>query len=237
LHNTNPLYSLLVAKYSVKKIISEKIGNQYIIPIIGVWNKFEEIDFNTLPEQFVLKTTHDSGNVFICKDKNKIDINYLKVRINKALKLNYFYKSREYPYKKVVPRIMAEKYMDDNTQEELTDYKFFCFHGEPKIVQISSGKGAKKRIGFYDMDFNLLPLSTDANIADLSLEKPNNFDQMVEISKTLSCDMIHVRIDLYLINQQIYFGEYTFHNNGGIVHFSPPEWNTTLGDMINLPIV
>lgn len=235
LHNTNPLYSRMVDKYAVKELITNELGRQYVIPLLGVWNNFDEIDFEELPNQFVLKTTHDSGNVFICKDKRNFDISNLKLKINNALKTNYFFKSREYPYKSAIPRIIAEKYIHDKRQNELTDYKFFCFQGEPKIVQINSNKGVAKKVNYYDMEFNLLSLKTELSGINDTLIKPENFCEMVDIARKLSKDIIHVRIDLYSINQKIFFGEYTFHHSGGIVNFNPPEWNRILGDMIVLP--
>lgn len=235
LNNTNPLYSKMVDKFAVKEIIAKKMGEEYLIPLLGVWDNFESIDFDLLPTQFVLKTTHDSGNVIICKDKETFDFAKARKKLTKALNSNYFYKTREYPYKHAVPRIIAEKYMHDETQEELTDYKFFCFHGLPELLQINSNKGKEKQVNFYDMDFNLLELTSDQGETNRLLRKPRKFNEMVGIAKMLSKDLIHVRIDLYCINDQIFFGEYTFHNSGGIMNFSPPEWNKKLGDMIVLP--
>lgn len=235
LHNTNPLYSRMVDKYQVREIIKEKLGEEYLIPLLGVWNSFDEINFATLPEKFVLKTTHDSGTVIICTDKDKFDLISAKQKITKALQRNYFYKSREYPYKNAVPRIIAEQYMHDENQTELTDYKFFCFQGVPAFLQITANKGVDKAVGYFDMDFNPMPFHTGQILPNPhGLQKPDDFEKMIEIAKQLSKDIIHVRIDLYYINNRIYFGEYTFHNNGGIVRFSPAEWNGMVGDMIEL---
>jgi hypothetical protein len=236
LHNTNPMYSRMVDKYAAKEMIAKAIGQQYVIPLLGVWDSFDAIDFSKMPNQFVLKTTHDSGNVIVCKDKKHFDIAKARKKLSKALKTNYFYKSREYPYKNAVPRIIAEKYMYDKIQEELTDFKFFCFHDEPRVLQISSHKGNTKKVSYYDMEFSRLHLATDLSGIDDALTKPDNFCEMIEIARRLSKGLIHVRIDLYSINGQIFFGEYTFHNSGGIVNFNPPEWNKILGDMIVLPV-
>ena len=134
-----------------------------------------------------------------------------------------------------MPRIIAEKYLHDDTQEELTDYKFFCFGGEPRLLQITSGKGNEKKVNYFDAEFNQINLSTDQFVADNELKKPANYTEMVEVARRLSQNIIHVRIDLYYINDKIYFGEYTFHNKGGIVNFTPPEWNQKLGELIHLP--
>ena len=236
LYNTNPLYSKMVDKFQVRDIITEKLGSEYLIPLLDIWSCFEEIDFSKLPAQFVLKTTHDSGNVIVCKDKETFDFAKARKRLTKSLKTNYFYKSREYPYKYAVPRIIAEEYMYDVTQEELTDYKFFCFNGKPELLQITSSKGIKKYVNYYDIEFNPLDLATGSHTPNKELIKPANYSDMLKIAELLSKDIIHVRIDLYSINNRVYFGEYTFHNSGGIVNFSPPEWNERLGDMIELPI-
>ena len=235
MHNNNLIYTRMVDKYAVKEMIAKELGQQYVIPLLGVWDDFDAIDFGKLPNQFVLKTTHDSGNVLVCKDRRHFDIAKAKKKFSQALKTNYFFKSREYPYKNAVPRIIAEKYMHDKTQEELTDYKFFCFHGEPRILQIISNKGVGKKVNCYDMEFNLLSLATDLSGINDTLTKPDNFCEMVDIARKLSKGLIHVRVDLYSINGQVFFGEYTFHNGGGIVNFNPPEWNKILGDMIVLP--
>ena len=198
----------MVDKYAVKEMIANRIGQQYVIPLLGVWDSFSTIDFAMLPSQFVLKTTHDSGNVIVCKDKKYFDIAKARKKLSKSLKTNYFYKSREYPYKNAVPRIIAEKYMYDQIQEELTDYKFFCFHGEPRVLQISSNKGNVKKVNYYDMEFNRLQLANDLSGIDDTLAKPDNFYEMIEIARKLSKGLIHVRVDLYNINGQIFFGEF-----------------------------
>ncbi len=233
LKNTNPLYSKMVDKYQVREIIKKELGEEYLIPLLGVWNSFAEINFEKLPEQFVLKTTHDSGTVIICKHKASFDKAYARKKLTRALKINYFYKSREYPYKNAIPRIIAEVYMHDENQTELTDYKFFCFNGEPRILQITANKGNEKMVCYFDMNFNPMPFYTGQSKADPGLfKKPFNFEKMVRLARQLSQNILHVRIDLYYINEKIYFGEFTFHHNGGIVKFSPPEWAEIIGDMI-----
>ncbi len=235
LHNTNPQYSKMVDKYEVREIIKKELGGEYLIPLLGVWNQFDEIDFEKLPNEFVLKTTHDSGNVIVCKNKASFDQKAARKKLTRALKTNYFYKSREYPYKNAIPRIIAEKYMRDETQAELTDYKFFCFHGEPKILQITQNRNGKKEVGYFDMEFQPMPFYTGNLKPDYSqFCKSPCFEKMVEIAEKLSRGLVHVRIDLYCINDRVYFGEYTFHNAGGIVRFSPEEWNLVIGSMFHI---
>jgi hypothetical protein len=233
--NTDPYYSILVDKYQVRTIVEKILGERYLIPLLGVWDNFEQIEFDRLPDRFVLKTTHDSGNVLICKSKATFDVGNARHRLDNALKLNYFYKSREYPYKNAIPRIIAEKYLSDNEQSELDDYKFFCFDGVVKFIEITKSKGNFKARGYFDINFKPLPFF-DGNATKLDLPAPPlNSAEMIRIAETLSKGLLHVRIDLYNIHSQIYFGEFTFHHNGGIIHFHPTEWNKKIGDMINLP--
>lgn len=235
LHNTDPIYSQMVDKFEVRKIITKKLGEAFLIPLLGVWTNFDEIDFSTLPDQFVLKTTHDSGNVVICKNKSLLDVSNAKRKLSKALKRNYFYKSREYPYKNAIPRIIAEKYMVGDSQSELVDYKFFCFNGEPKILLVVTDRSTGKSFNYFDIEFNPLPFSTGFDGMDITFLKPDNYLEMIEIARHLSKNIIHVRIDLYNIDGRIFFGEYTFHHGGGVDRFNLPEWNKQMGDLIILP--
>jgi hypothetical protein len=234
LNNTDPAFSRMVDKYQVREIIREKLGEEYLIPLLGVWHSFDEIDFDKLPEQFVLKTTHDSGTIIICKDKVSLDRAYAKKGLTKALRANYFYKSREYPYKNAIPRIIAETYMCDEKQTALTDYKFFCFNGKPEFVQITVNNDGIKNSGYYNMSFETIPFNTGNALPQIAMPKPQNFDEMIKISELLSQDLLHIRIDLYNVNTKIYFGEFTFHNAGGIIHFDPPEWNKIIGDKLQI---
>lgn len=234
LRNTNAIYSKMVDKYEVKKIVAEKLGNEYVIPLLGVWESFDRIDFDALPDKFVLKTTHDSGNVFICTDKKSIDFGLIKRKFDKAIKVNYFYKSREYPYKSIPPRIIAESFLSDG-DSELLDYKFFCFQGKVEFFQIAGKVNGQSYLSYYDVHCNLLPFKTNS-LEAYSFELPKEVGKMVEIANLLSEGIVHIRIDLYLVNNQIYFGEFTFHHCGGIIHFEPRVWNEKIGDLLkNLP--
>ncbi len=238
LYDRNPLYNKLVDKYEVKKYVADLIGYEYIIPSIDVYDKFEEIDFDKLPNQFVLKCTHDSGGLVICKDKNNFDKEMARKKIKKSLKNNYFYNGREWPYKNVKPRIIAEQYMKDDTNNFLTDYKFFCFNGEPKYLYVSEGldNHSTARMDFFDMDFKPAEFyRPDYARLQHMPTKPTNFEKMKEISRKLSKDMSFVRVDLYEIDQKIYFSELTFSPCSGYMRIKPEEWDLKLGNMLNLP--
>ena len=234
LYDRNPEYTKMVDKYEVRKYIAEKIGEEYLIPLIGVWTSFDEIDFDCLPEQFVLKCTHNSGGLVICKDKSKLDIEKTRKRINGSLKNNYYWSGREWPYKKVKPRIIAEKYMVDESGTELKDYKFFCFDGEPKVMFIATDRPHDTRFDFFDMEFNHLPFTNGHPNADRELKKPDGFQEMIELAKSLSKGIKQSRIDFYDINGKVYFGEITFFHWSGLTPFEPEEWDYTLGEYIKL---
>lgn len=238
LYDRNPLYTTLVDKSLVKEYVSKKIGDEYIIPTLGVWNKFEEIDFNQLPNEFVLKCTHDSGGLVICKDKSKLDIENAKRKINKSLKNKYYNFFREWPYKNVVPRIIAETYMEDESGE-LKDYKFFCFDGKVKALFIATDrqkKGEDTKFDFFDRDFNHLPFTNGHPNARVLPRKPQMFEEMIRLAETLSNGFPHVRVDLYEVGKQIYFGEMTFFHWSGFVPFDPEEWDYKFGNMLKLPL-
>ena len=234
LYDRKPEYTKMVDKYAVREYIKEKIGEEYLIPLLGVWDSFDEIDFDSLPEQFVLKCTHNSGGLIICKDKSKLNINSARKKINRSIKSNYYWQGREWPYKNVKPRIIAEKYMVDESGTELKDYKFFCFSGEPKLFFIATGRPHDTRFDFYDMDFNHLPFTNGHPNSDKELKKPAGFDEMVRLSKLLSEGIKSARIDFYDVNGKVYFGEITFFHWGGMIPFEPSEWDYKLGDYIQL---
>jgi len=238
IYDRKPIYTTMVDKYEAKKYVADIIGKEYIIPTLGVWNKFEDIDFDKLPSQFVLKCTHDSGGLVICRDKSKFDYKFAKKKINKSLKRNYFWQGREWPYKNVKPRIIAEKYMIDNKTQELRDYKFFCFNGEPKMLFIASDRQNPKeetKFDFYDIDFNHLPFINGHPNSNKHIDKPETFDEMVRLAAILSKDIPHVRVDFYEIAGKLYFGELTFSHWSGFMPFQPPEWDKIIGDWLILP--
>ncbi len=238
LHDRKPEYTQMVDKYEAKKFVANIIGEEYIIPTLGVWDRFEDIDFEALPDKFVLKTTHDSGTVVICTDKQHFDIAEARALFNKRLRRKYYYSHREWPYKNVKPRIIAEKYMVDESGYELKDYKFFCFNGEPKALFIASDRGnptEETKFDFFDMEFNHLPVTNGHPNATCGIKKPQGFEAMKELAAKLSQTPPHIRVDFYDINGAIYFGELTFFHWSGLVPFEPTEWDYKFGSWIQLP--
>lgn len=234
LHDRNPLYTTLVDKCEVKKYVASIIGKEYIIPTIGVWEHFDDIDFDQLPNQFVLKCTHDSEGVVIVKDKSKLDRKTAKKKLEDSLKLQFYYIGREWPYKNVKPRIIAEKYMEDHTDGELRDYKFFCFNGEPKVMFVASGRAADDtKFDFFDLNFNHLNIQQHYPNAG-SIRKPCTFNQMIEKSKLLSKNLPHVRVDFYEVDGHLYFGELTFYHFSGFMPFKPEKWDYIFGEWLKL---
>lgn len=237
LYDRNPQYIEFVDKLEVRKYISKTIGEDYLIPLIGVWDKFEDIDFDKLPNQFVLKPTHTSGNVFICKDKSAIDYLKLEKEINDWLKREYYWVHREWPYKNVKPRIICEKFMVDESGVELKDYKYFCFNGEPKAMFVATDRGIDTRFDFYDMQFNHLPFMQHYKNSIKKINKPAGFDEMVILAKTLSKGVPHIRVDFYDIKGKIYFGELTFYHFSGFEKFEPEIYDQIFGNWLVLPSV
>lgn len=239
LYDRNPLYTQLVDKQGVKEYVADKIGEQYVIPTLGVWDSFDDIDFEMLPNQFVLKCTHDSGGVVIVTDKAKFDCLGAKKKIEDSLAVEFYKTGREWPYKNVPHRIIAEQYMIDERLGELKDYKFFCFNGEPKYLFIASDRNKGKqevKFDYFDIDFNRLPLRQAAHPnSTYDIERPKTYHEMVRIAAELSKGIPQVRIDLYEVNGHVYFGEYTFFHHGGMVPFVPEEYDYIWGDQITLP--
>lgn len=238
LYNHDPLYTILVDKFAVKDYVKKIIGEKYIIPTLGVWESFDDIDFSKLPNQFVLKCTHDSGGLVICKDKASLDIKAAKKKIQKSLRFNYYYMGFEWPYKNVRPRIIAEKYMEDSETQELRDYKFFVFQEQVKALFIVTNRNSKeKKIGFdfFDENFHHLPFTRGHDNAIEMPHKPATFEKMKFLAKKLSKDIPFVRVDFYDVNGQIYFGEMTFFPGGGWEPFIPQEWDYKFGSWLNLP--
>ena len=238
LYDRKPIYTTLVDKYAVKQYVAERIGEDYIIPTLGVWEKFDDIDFDTLPDQFVLKCTHDSGGIVICRSKKDLDLPAARNKIEKCLKRNFYWNGREWPYKKVKPRIIAEAYMEDTATKELRDYKFFCFNGEPKFILVCRDRFGKSGLteDFYTVEWQHLQLKRPKHPnAEVPAEKPEELEQIVEISKKLSKGIPFVRTDFYVVNHKVYFGEFTFFPANGFERFEPEEWDNICGSWIRLP--
>lgn len=238
LYDRKPIYTTMVDKHAVKEYVAERIGEDYIIPTLGVWDNFDEIDFDALPDRFVLKCTHDSGGLVICRDKNKLDKEAAKAKINASLKQNFYYHTREWPYKNVKPRIIAEAYMEDSKTAELRDYKFFCFDGAVKALFVATERqkaGEEVKFDFFDPDYNHLPFRQGHPNAKTLPEKPENLEEMKRLAATLSKGIPQVRVDFYEVDGKVYFGELTFSHFAGMVPFEPEEWDYTFGSWIQLP--
>ena len=234
LYNRNPLYSTLVDKFAVKKYVADLIGEEYVIPCYGVWDSFDEIDFNNLPDKFILKCTHDSGGICICRNRETFDCSEAKDIISKSLKHNFFWWTREWVYKNVKPRVLAEKLMNDHTGENLRDYKFWCFNGKP-IYMYCSVKSGDVYESFYDMDY--MPVNINHNFprSDFEIPKPECFEEMKSLALKLSENIPFVRVDFYQVDRKVYFGEFTFYDWGGMRPFESYQQDLDLGKLIQLP--
>lgn len=236
LYDRKEEYTDLVDKIKVRDYIEKEIGSEYLIPVYGFWNSYEEIDFNKLPKSFVLKPNHTSGDVFICHDKSKINHKDLKKEIKRWLKRKYYWVHREWPYKNIEPQIYAEKLMKDNEYDELLDYKFFCFDGKPELMYVASERHSDSgpKFDFFDLDFKRLDIVNGYPNSEAKIEKPRNFEKMIQLARQLSINKKHVRVDFYECNGNIYFGELTFYHFSGATAFVPEKWDYILGDKIKL---
>ena len=236
LYNRKPEYTVMVDKVKAKDYVAKIIGEEHIIPTLGVWDDPDEIDFDKLPNQFVLKCNHNSGmGMCICRDKSKLDIKKVKRELRKGLRQDYYMTNREWPYKNVPRKIMAEKFMQDQDKDDLNDYKFFCMDGKPEVLFISSDRAKKVCFDYFDMDFHHLPLQQGGPNFQGEIERPKHLEEMKLLAAKLSKDIPHVRIDFYDMAGQVYFGELTFFDSSGMAKFTPEEWDERLGKLIVLP--
>lgn len=235
LYRRHPMLTDLVDKVKVKKYVSEKIGNEYVIPTIAVYKTTEEIDIARLPDKFVLKCNHNSGGLTICRDKLKLDLKKAKRDLNKSLKFDYYKVGREWPYKNVERVILAEQLLE-GPDEGLPDYKFFCFNGKVKscLVCIDRFSESGLKMNFYDNEWKLMPFIRHYPNSNQDIPKPPTYEKMIELAEKLSEDFEFVRIDFYSIEDQIYFGEMTFYPGNGWSDFNPIEWDYIFGSWINL---
>ena len=239
IYNKHPEYSKMVDKKEAKEYVASIVGDKYIIPTLAVYDKVEDIDFEKLPKQFVLKCTHDSGGIVVCKDKTTLDKEDAIRKLKKGLNSNFVSITREYPYKNVIPRIIAEQYMEDETGYELRDYKFFCFDGDPKFLFVASDRqkeGEDTKFDFFDLNWKHIPVRNGHPNAPEQIQKPKNFDEMIDVARKLSKGITHVRVDLYNCNGNIYFGELTFFHWSGFVSYDPHQYDELFGSYIHLPI-
>ena len=241
LHDRNPLYTKMVDKYEAKKYVADIIGEEYIIPTLGVWDNFDEIDFDKLPNQFVLKCTHDSGSIVICKDKATFDKKAARKKLERGLRYNYYYSGGfEWAYKNVKPRIIAETYLYNDEEKGLTDYKFYCFKGKAKFLYVSEGLGGEHSLAymnFFDLDWNLTPYQRDDFMQfPYKPTKPCRFNRMIDLADKIAnnVEAKFARIDLYEVNSRIYFSECTFFPGEGATPFSPNSWEEKIGTLLEL---
>lgn len=234
-----PLQTIVSDKYAVREYVAQKIGEEYLIPLLGVWERFDDIDFTKLPEQFVLKCNHDSGGLVVCKNKADLDFKAAKTKIEKCLKQNFFIIGREYQYKNIIPRIICEEYISADG-EVPADYKIYCFNGRPDTMLVCTGRFAnnshKAQYSYFDLEWNYLPWNkgdTMENVPDIP--KPENLDKMLEIAATLSEDFVFARIDLYNINGKIYFGEITLSPNSGFDGDILESTDRYFGEKLEIP--
>lgn len=236
INDRNPQYPLLVDKYEVKKYVADILGNEYIIPSLGVWENADDIDFGLLPEKFVLKCTHDSGSVVICKDRSSLNIDQVRTLLNRHLRKSAYWFGREWPYRSVKPRIIAEPYLEDE-DEQLKDYKFMCFNGQMRCCFVFSDRydGSGLKLNVYDQNWEPMGIGRKYTKTKENLKQPHHYALMIEFAELLSRDIPFVRVDFYEVQGKVYFGEMTFFPNSGFTAFEPEEWDLILGEWLTLP--
>lgn len=239
IHNRKPEYVNWVDKYAVRNYAKSVMGENSIIPIVGgPWSTFRQIDFKLLPKEFVLKCTHDSQSVYICRDKNSIDYKKLEEKYNKRLSSNLYYGAREWPYKYVKPQIIAEKYMVDESGLELKDYKFYCFNGEPRLIQVNFGRFNDPGKNVYDCNWNYIHITSHfPTYPELEIMQPKSFEIMKNYARIFSKGQPFLRVDFYEINEKPYFGELTFFPGSGLMAYDPVEWDLKMGEWVDLSLI
>lgn len=238
LYNRKPVHTVMVDKIAAKDYVAKIVGKEHIIPTIATYDSVEEIDWDALPNQFVIKCTHDSGGVVVCKDKSRLDIEAAKKTLREGLRTDYYYLFREWPYRNVPRRLICEEYLVDESGYELKDYKWFCFDGEPKALFVAADRGKadeEVKFDFFDTDFNHLPFRNGHPLAGKPIAKPAGFEKMKELAAMLSKGEPHIRVDLYDVNGKVYFGELTFFHFSGLMPFEPEEWDYRFGSWLTLP--
>lgn len=236
LYDHNPLYTKLADKLEVRNYVKDRIGEDYLVPILGVWDKVDDINFDELPNQFVLKCTHDSESAIVCKDKATLNYIAARKKLKRAMKINFYYYNREWVYKNIPHRIIAEEYLEDKIDKELRDYKFFCFDGVPRAMFVATERGIHEtKFDFYDMEFNHLDFVQHYPNANKPVHKPFHFEEMKELAIRLSKGLYQVRVDFYEANGKVYFGELTFFHHGGTTPFEPEKWDYIFGEWLKIP--
>jgi len=236
LHWRNPLAKKCVDKYEVREYVKEKIDAKHIIQCYGVWDKFDDINFNLLPNKFVLKPTNGSGDIYICNDKKNIELEKVKSILCQYKKRHFSSKTKEWAYYDIPFRILAEAKIDSSDGLSIKDYKFFCFNGQPRFLFVGSERDTDVKFDFFDLDWNWIPVR-NGHEHNPNLKRPQQFSKMIEIACKLSQDFPHVRVDLYEENETVYFGELTFYHFGGITKFEPDEWDFKFGEYFDLSVI
>ena len=239
LYDRKPEYTMMVDKYHVRDYIAEKMGSEHLIPLLGVWERAEDIDFDSLPNQFVLKCNHDSGSVVICTNKDKLDRKATIKKLSKALATSGYWHGREWPYKDVPRRVIAEKYMVDDSGVELKDYKFMCFNGRHLCTFTVTERFTKDgmKVTFFDKNWQKMPFERHYPASSQEIQKPKHYCDMVRWAELLSKNIPFARIDFYEADGKVYFGEITFFPGNGTEEFTPESWDRTLGDWLQLPSI
>ena len=234
IHGREEIYTTMADKYLAKQFIAGKIGEKYVVPLLGVWGRFDDIDFDALPDKFVLKCNHDSGSAIICRDKTKLDKENARKILEKSLKTDYFILKREWPYKNINRRIIAEEYLEDEPGVNLFDYKFFCLNGIPRIMYVIEGASDNPTEAFFDMNQNYLDLEMEDPRPEIPPRLPESFDEMKRLAAELSDGVPFLRVDFFCVKGRLYVGELTFFHESGFGEIKPKEWDEKLGNMLDL---
>lgn len=240
LHDRRPIYTIFADKLAVRKHIESTLGGQYLIPLLGIWDRVEDIDFELLPKQFVLKATHDSGSVLLCRDKSEFDIHGARSRLRESLRQNFYWVGGEWAYKDVKPRIIAEAYLSDSGRIVPEDYKLYCFDGEPRLIVVFHNRFSTTEAlceSVYDLEWNQQPCTLDDHfqIAMTPQERPGCLEELIRLSRKLCKGFPHMRTDFYVVGGRIYFGEITLYTANGFQPMIPSEYDEILGSWITLP--
>jgi hypothetical protein len=236
IHDRRPEYTNMVDKYEARKYIVDRVGSQYLVPLLGVYDTFEEIDFAGLPNQYVLKPTHTSGDVFVCRDSSQVDYAALRREVGIWMRREYYWLHREWPYKDIRPRLICEQLLEDG-DSELKDYKLMCFNGKVKCLFVCSGRNSSRglHVDFFDMEWEPMPFERHYPRSGLAIPRPATFDDMVRIAETLSKGIHFLRVDFYEVNRRAYVGELTFYPGAGFERFTPEYYDYLLGSWLELP--
>ncbi len=235
LYNREPRYTAMADKLLMREFVESKVGPGFTVPVLGKWKRFEDIDFDSLPDQFVLKCNHDSGGLCICRSKADFDIEKARARVNRSLKTNYYLQNREWVYKDIEPTVFAEKYIQEGPEDVLWDYKFFCFNGTPKVMYKCKDAAKKREQAFFDMDRNFLDLEMEDPRPSIAPELPPCFEEMKEVATKLSQGVPFLRVDFFFVDGHFYVGELTFFHCGGYSPTKPEHWAVDMGSWIELP--